>query len=207
MRPSPRGLHQRRAQRRERHADLLHPRRAPRRLLGGCEPHAVVNPWIRTRCFAPATRDSLHIVGVTQFERFFRTAAGLDVDKADLKRYSDFLNRKIYDLLIRGEAAAKANRRDVIEPFDLPITKGLQESMHEFRKLNEQIELQPIFDHLMARPPLDLAYGVATEARLPEVAGGLSLALARTFKIIDPDLKKPQSEHWERSFRIFDLLL
>jgi hypothetical protein len=34
-----------------------------------------------------------------------------------------------------------------------------------------------------------------------------SLALARTFKIIDPDLKNPQSEHWERSFRIFDLLL
>ena len=59
----------------------------------------------------------------------------------------------------------------------------------------------------MARPPLDLAYGVETEARLPEVAGGLSLALARTFKIIDPDLKNPQSEHWERSFRIFDLLL
>jgi Domain of unknown function (DUF1931) len=49
--------------------------------------------------------------------------------------------------------------------------------------------------------------GVETEARLPEIAGGLSLALARMFKIIDPDLKNPQSEHWERFFRIFDLLL
>ena len=95
------------------------------------EPAAAAQPWrrspaIRTRRFAPATRNSCTVVGVTQFERFFRTAAGLDVDKADLKRYSDFLNRKIYDLLIRGEAAAKANRRDVIEPFDLPITKGLR---------------------------------------------------------------------------------
>jgi hypothetical protein len=155
----------------------------------------------------PRNQKSVHVVGVTQFERFFLAAAGLDVDKSDLKRYSDFVNRKIYDLLIRGEAAAKANGRDVIEPFDLPVTKGLQESIHEFRKLNEQIELQPILDHLMARPPLDLAYGVATEARLPEVAGGLSLALARTFRTIDPTLKSPQSEHWERSFRIFDLLL
>jgi Domain of unknown function (DUF1931)/Thioredoxin len=51
------------------------------------------------------------------------------------------------------------------------------------------------------------AQGVETEARLPEIAGGLSLALARMFKIIDPDLKNPQSEHWERFFRIFDLLL
>ena len=60
---------------------------------------------------------------------------------------------------------------------------------------------------MTAQPPLDLAYGVETEARLPEVAGGLSLALARTFKIIDPDLKNPQSLHWKRSFRIFSLLL
>jgi hypothetical protein len=37
--------------------------------------------------------------------------------------------------------------------------------------------------------------------------GGLSIALARSFKIIDPDLKNPKSEHWERSLRLFDLLL
>jgi hypothetical protein len=37
--------------------------------------------------------------------------------------------------------------------------------------------------------------------------GGLSVALARTFKVLDPDLKNPSSRHWERAFRIFDLLL
>ena len=155
----------------------------------------------------PRNQKSVHVVGVTQFERFFRAAAGLDVDKSDLKRYSDFVNHKIYDLLLRGQAAAKANGRDIIQPFDLPITKGLQESMHAFRKLEEAIALQPILNSIMARPPLDLAWADETEARLPEVAGGLSLALAQTFKIIDPALKNPQSEHWERSFRIFDLLL
>jgi hypothetical protein len=34
---------------------------------------------------------------------------------------------------------------------------------------------------------------------------GLSLALARTFKIIDGNLKNPATEHW--CFRIFDLLM
>jgi hypothetical protein len=155
----------------------------------------------------PRNRRSLHLVGMTQFERFFRATAGLDVDKNDLKRYSDFVNHKIYDLLLRGQAAAKANGRDIIQPFDLPITKGLQESIHDFRKLDEAIELEPILDYLMARPPLDLACADETEARLPEVAGGLSIALARSFKIIDSDAKNPQTEHWERSFRIFDLLL
>jgi hypothetical protein len=116
-------------------------------------------------------------------------------------------NGKIYDLLLRGQAAAKANGRVIIEPFDPPITKGLQESIHEFRNIDEQIELKPILDHLAALPPLDLIYSSETEDRLPEIAGGISLALARSFKIIDPELKNPQTEHWERSQRIFDLLL
>ena len=122
------------------------------------------------------------LMGIAKFERFFRLAAGLDVDKSDLKRYNDFVNAKIYDLLLRGQAAAKANGRVLIEPFDPPITKGLQESIHEFRKIDEQIELKPILDHLAALPPLDLAYSSETEDRLPEIAGGISVALARSFK-------------------------
>ena len=147
------------------------------------------------------------LMGIAKFERFFRLSAGLDIDKADLKRYSDFVNDKIHDLLLRGQAAAKANDRVTIEPFDLPITKGLQERIHEFRRLDEQIELKPILDHLAALPPLDLANSEETTARLSEIAGGISVALAHTFKIIDPELKNPQTEHWERAQHIFDLLL
>jgi hypothetical protein len=147
------------------------------------------------------------LMGIAKFERFFRLSAGLDIDKADLKRYSDFVNGKIYDLLLRGQAAAKANDRVTIEPFDLPITKGLQERIHEFRRLDEQIELKPILDHLAALPPLDLAYSEETTARFSEIAGGISVALAHTFKIIDPELKNPQTEHWQRAQHIFDLLL
>jgi hypothetical protein len=153
-----------------------------------------------------AAERSTHVMGFAKFKRFFRLAASLDIDKEDLKRYSEFINRKIYDLLIRGQAAAKANGRDIIEPVDLPITKGLQESIRAFKEIDEEIELKRILDGLSTRPPLDLAYSDETEARLPEVMGGLSVALARTFKIIDPELKNPQTEHWERSFRIFDLL-
>jgi hypothetical protein len=149
----------------------------------------------------------MSIMSVAKFERFFRAAAGLDVDKADLKRYSDFVNHKVYDLLLRGEALAKANGRDIVEPHDLPVTKGLQERIHEFRKLEEAIAIEPILESLTAQPPLDLAYSEETRTRLPDIAGAISIALAHTFKIIDPELKNPQTEHWERSQRIFDLLL
>jgi Domain of unknown function (DUF1931) len=148
-----------------------------------------------------------HVMGVTRFERFFRAAAGLDVDKEDLKRYGDFVNRKVYDLLIRGAAVAKANGRDLIQPVDLPITKGMQENIHRFKEVDETVEMRPILNHLIARPPLDLDLSEETEAELYVVAGGLSIALARTFKMIDPHLKNPQARHWERSFQIFDLLL
>lgn len=147
------------------------------------------------------------VMGVAKFERFFRSAAGLDVDKDDLRRYDGFVERKVHDLLLIGQAAARANLRDVIEPWDLPVTKGLQESIHEFQRLDEEIELQPLLDDLVAIGPIDLALGVETEARLPKIAGGLSVALARTFRIIEPERRNPASEQWERAFRIFDLLL
>ena len=147
------------------------------------------------------------VMNVTTFEHFFRAVAGLDVDKADLKRHAEFVNHKVRDLLVRAEAVAKENLRDVIEPHDLPITKGLQENIQAFENLDEETRLMSILDKLTMRPPLSREYGAETEARLPAVAGGLSVALARSFKIIEPGLKNPQSEHWERAFRVFDQLL
>jgi hypothetical protein len=146
-------------------------------------------------------------IGVSNFERCFRAAASLDVDKDDLRRYEDFVNRKVRDLLLISRAAARANGRDVIEPWDLPITKGLQETIHDFRGMDEAAEVRPMLEQIVAIPPQELAYSEETEGRLPEIAGGLSLALARAFKIIEPRLKNPQTEHWERAYRVFDLLL
>jgi hypothetical protein len=149
------------------------------------------------------------VMGFVKFERFFRAAGGVDVDvdRDDIKRYLDFVNDAIYDLLIIGQATAKANVRDVIDPWDLPITKGLQESIHSFEKLEEDTEIQPILEQLAARPPLHMALADDTAARLPLIFGGISVALARTFKLIDADVKAVHSEEWERAFSFFRLLI
>lgn len=144
---------------------------------------------------------------VARFQRLFRAAAGVDVDKNDLKRYDDFIDRKIYDLLLIGQAHAKANARDVIQPSDLPVTKGLQESIHAFRRLDEEIKLRPILEELAKRPPLDLAVAEETEQALPGIAGGLTLALARAFTIIEPERRNPQTDQWVMVTALFDLLL
>lgn len=147
------------------------------------------------------------IFGVSKFEQLFRKAAGLDVDKDDLRRLNDFIAGKLHDLLTRAVAAAKANARDVIAVHDLPITKGLQESIHAFRALDEVIEAQPVLEQIARLPYVGLDYDEEVAARLPEVAGGIVTALARTFRILDPDLKNPQTEHWDKAQAIFDTLL
>lgn len=99
------------------------------------------------------------VMSVPRFERFLRLAAGLDVDKDDVKRYSDFVGHKLHDLLVVAQANAGANDRDVIEVSDLPITKGLQETIHRFRALDQEVELGPILEQLATLPPLDRPLG------------------------------------------------
>ena len=60
---------------------------------------------------------------------------------------------------------------------------------------------------ISTRPQLDLAVAVDVDDLLPEVAGGLSLALGQSFRVIDHNVRNPATAQWERALRIFDLLL
>ena len=147
------------------------------------------------------------VATVHRLEQLFRRAASLDLDKSDFGRLEDFLRRKVGDLLVRGEANAKANSRDVVQLWDLPITKGLQETIQCFRMMNAELQLTDYLTRLIRSPPLDFAISDETEARLFEIAGALCIALAETFMITNGDLKNPMTEDWERAYRLFDLLL
>jgi hypothetical protein len=147
------------------------------------------------------------VPGFNKFELFFRAAAGLTVDRNDVKRCEDFVNGAVYDLLVMARGTAKANARDIIEPRDLPVTKGLQEAVHKFVKLDVETGLLPILDYLTSRPPLDLALSEETQAYLPAVAGGVTFALASLYGIIDPGLRHPLTSEWEKAFKVFRLLI
>ncbi len=146
-------------------------------------------------------------MGSTKFERFFREAAQVRVDRDDIKHYLDFVNDAIYAMLLIGQATAKANARDIIEPWDPPITAGLQECMHQFGRIDEHIELRPILDSLAARPPLASALSEETQARLPLLFGGISVALARTFHVLDAELTAVHTDEWDRAFSVVRILI
>jgi len=149
----------------------------------------------------------MSLIGVSKFESFFRKAGSLDIDKSDVRRIYDFTNEVIYRLLIVGMKNASLNNRDVLWYTDLPITEGLENQIQEFRELNEELDLEGILEAITKMPPLKLAIGEDIEKELPNIAGGILMALTKTFKTLEPKLKNPQTEHWERAKAIFETLL
>ena len=95
----------------------------------------------------------------------------------------------------------------MIAPQDLPITRGLQEQMRAFSSLDEADELRRLLRESLRRPPGDVTFGEETEDALVEVFGGISFALARSFRIVDPQVRNPFTVHWDRTFERFRLLL
>jgi len=79
--------------------------------------------------------------------------------------------------------------------------------MHELNRLDETIDLGRILERIATVPQLDRSLSAETSARLPLLVGGIALALARSFTIIDSELTNPSTKHWERAFRLFDLVL
>jgi hypothetical protein len=147
------------------------------------------------------------VVGIPQVQRFFRAAGGVDVDKEDVKRYREFVDNEIDDIVTAGRDTAKWNGRDVIAPQDLPITAGLQEQIRAFGKLENADDLREYLRGTVRRPPGDVTFDDETEDVLIEVFGGLSVALARSFRLLDAQVKNPTTEHWDRAFDLFRLLV
>ena len=73
------------------------------------------------------------------------------------------------------------------------------------RAPREEIELRPVLESLAARPALEATLSEDVRARLTLLFGGISVALARTFKLIDAELKAAHTKKWERAF--FRLLI
>ncbi|MDT5178429.1 MAG: hypothetical protein QOJ95_2627 [Mycobacterium sp.] len=147
-----------------------------------------------------------HPSGIPVFQRFFRSVASIKIDKSDVRRFQEFIDEEIDDIAISGRNSATWNGRDVIVAQDLPITKGVQERMREFDKLEEAEEIRELLRQVVRQPPADVTFADETEELLPELFGGLSIALARSIRVVDPTVSNPSPEHWDRAFTLFRLV-
>ena len=147
------------------------------------------------------------VMGYTRMKEFMRRSAGIDIDKSDMERLTDLIGRKLHDLLVIGVRNASYNNRDVVMEPDLPLTKGILEHLPEFRRYEETIDLKPILDHLATYPPLERTLSFEVEAMLPELVGTLAMLAGKAIKIIDPDVKNPDSDLWDRVLHLMEALL
>ena len=147
-----------------------------------------------------------HPSGIPVFQRLFRSVAGIKIDKNDVRRFRDFVDEEIDRIAISGRNSARSNGRDVITVQDLPITAGVQERMREFDVLEEALEIRELLRQVVRRPPADVTFDDETEQLLPELFGGLSIALAKTFHAVDPTMTTPSPDHWDRVFTLFRLV-
>jgi hypothetical protein len=147
------------------------------------------------------------VMGYNRLKELLRRSAGLDIDRSDFERLTEPVGKKLNDLLVIGVRNAGYNNRDIIMEPDLPLTKGILEHLKDFRRYEESIDLKPILEHLAIYPPLERRLSADVEAMLPELAGTLAMFGGRAIKIIDPDVKNPGSETWERVLRLMEVLL
>ena len=147
------------------------------------------------------------VIGVTKLEALFRDAASLDIKKGHAKDITDIVEAKLLDMLIAAERNANMNGRDVIMESDLPITKGLQESIIQFKKLENELELKDILEYLTTVPPLKYPLSADLEAKLPEVTGALLYVLAKIIKIVDGNDRAVDHKSINKAKEIMDLTL
>ena len=147
------------------------------------------------------------VVGFTKLEALFRKAASLDIHKGHAKEITDIVEKKLHDLLLAAERNANMNGRDVIWESDLPITKGLQETIIAFKQLDEELSIDDILAFLASVPPLKYPLAAELEAKLPEITGALLVVLAKVIKAVDDEARTVSHEAIEKASQILDLTL
>jgi hypothetical protein len=75
--------------------------------------------------------------------------------------------------------------------------------MREFDKLDEAADIRAVLAEAVRRPPADVTFSEETEEMLPELFGGLSIAFARAFRTVDPEVVHPATDHWDRVTDLF----
>ncbi|NPA28356.1 MAG: DUF1931 family protein, partial [Epsilonproteobacteria bacterium] len=83
--------------------------------------------------------------------------------------------------------------------------KGLEQTIDEFKKLDQELDLKDILDRLATHPPL-YELEIELEKDLVNIVGGLTLVLARTIKEIHHE-RLVSHEAIERAKQIMDLTL
>jgi len=147
------------------------------------------------------------VFGANRLEELVWRVSEVELDKSDLERLSEFVDEKLYDLLLVGVQHASYNDRDVIMEPDLPLTRGLRESMQDFELYEEEVDIEPILEQLATYPQLEREPSQEVIDLLPEIVGTLIMVTTQLMTVVDPGISNPDSQTWDRVTETMNLLI
>ncbi|UXD21321.1 hypothetical protein IPA_02890 [Ignicoccus pacificus DSM 13166] len=151
------------------------------------------------------------VIGFTRLQTLYRRSVGLDIDKAKAIEIIETAEKKLADLFDVAFQRAEAEGRDYVTWKDLPITKGLAETMERFERKREELgeeklDLGPIAEYLSGIIDYDKVSDDVKE-NLPKLVGTLLVLEGYIIKLVDPGARRPSKEDLERARQILDLTL
>jgi hypothetical protein len=147
------------------------------------------------------------IFGANRLEELVWRVSEVELDNNDLQRLSELVGDKLYDLLLVGVQHASYNNRDLIMEPDLPLTRGLRESMQDFELYEEEVDIGPILEQLAIYPQLEREPSQEVIDLLPAIVGTLIVVTTQLMTVVDPGISNPDSETWDRVTETMNLLI
>lgn len=153
----------------------------------------------------------LQIVGLSRLEALYRTFVGLDLDKGRAKRILEIATLKLEDLFRESQERAWARGSDTVEWSDLPITRGLRQTIELYRRERERLndprlDMSPIVERL-EQEIRGLVIGESVRENLQDLTATMLLLVGFVIKKVDPKARKPSVDDIERAKQILDLTI
>ncbi len=151
------------------------------------------------------------VVGLPRLQALYRRFVGMDLDKSKAAFVLEVAEETLRRLFEAGVERAAAEGRSVVEWRDLPVTRGLAETMERYeaeraRLGDPRLDLSPILGFLAGALGGMEVSGEVRE-RLPGLAATALLLVGYVARTVDPGARRPGRDDLERARRILRLTL
>ena len=138
--------------------------------------------------------DSVSTIGYAYawLHEFIAGGTGLDLDQDQVTQIAHMAEGKLSDLFEIAAETAAANGRGLIFRHDLPLTKGLLQTLEDVAVLSKDIEFEPIYLFLRTRTGLRAGVDDMVQADLPRLFAALLMLSGCIIAVLEPDTLLPQ---------------
>jgi hypothetical protein len=132
--------------------------------------------------------------GYAWLHDFIAGGTGLDLDHDQVMQIAGMAGQKLSDLFEIAAETAAANGRGLILRHDLPLTRGLLQTLEDVAVLSKDIDIEPIYLFLRTSTGLRAGVDDVVQADLPRLMGALLILSGRIIALLEPTTMPPKEK-------------